>query len=53
MIEKRAQLDESQTVQQISGDADEIETWMIQKLQLTQEENYKDPAMIQSKHQKH
>ena len=26
---------------------------MLEKLQLAQEENYKDPANIQSKHQKH
>merc|ERR1712226_1256019 len=53
LIEKRAQLGESQTLQQFSRDADEIETWMLEKLQLAQEENYKDPANIQSKHQKH
>merc|ERR1712038_1509926 len=53
LIEKRAQLGESQTLQQFSSDADEIETWMLEKLQLAQEENYKDPANIQSKHQKH
>merc|ERR1719192_2343908 len=40
LIEKRAQLGE-------------IETWMLEKLQLAQEENYKAPANIQSKHQKH
>merc|ERR1712051_750968 len=53
LIEKRAQLGEHQTLQQFSRDADEIETWMLEKLQLAQEENYKDPANIQSKHQKH
>merc|ERR1719443_2286741 len=53
LIEKRAQLGESQTLQQFSRDADEIETWMLEKLQLAQEENYKDQANIQSKHQKH
>ena len=36
-----------------SRDADEVETWMLEKLQLATEENYKDPANIQSKHQKH
>ena len=34
-------------------DADEIENWMLEKLQLAEEESYKDPANIQSKHQKH
>merc|ERR1711971_1097060 len=52
-IEKRAQLGESQTLQQFSRDADEIETWMLEKLQVAQEEAGKDPANIQSKHQKH
>merc|ERR1739844_743760 len=53
LIKKRAELGESQTLQQFSRDADEIENWMLEKLQLAQEENYKDPANIQSKHQKH
>jgi len=53
LIQKRAELGESQTLQQFSRDAEEIETWMLEKLQLAQEENYKDPANIQSKHQKH
>merc|ERR1719309_597024 len=53
LIQKRAELGESQTLQQFSRDADEIETWMLEKLQLAQEENYKEPANIQSKHQKH
>ena len=51
--EKKAQLGKSQTLQQFSREADKIETWMLEKLQLAQEENYKDPANIQSKHQKH
>merc|ERR1719210_2049363 len=53
LIEKRAQLGESQTLQQFSRDADEIENWMLEKLQLAEEESYKDHANIQSKHQKH
>ena len=52
-IEKRSKLGESQTLQQFSRDADEIENWMLEKLQLAEEETYKDPANIQSKHQKH
>lgn len=44
---------ESQTLQQFSRDADEIENWIAEKLQLATEESYKDPANIQSKHQKH
>jgi len=53
LIEKRSKLGESQTLQQFSRDADEIENWMLEKLQLAEEESYKDPANIQSKHKKH
>ncbi|XP_034950894.1 spectrin alpha chain [Chelonus insularis] len=53
LIEKRSRLGESQTLQQFSRDADEMENWIAEKLQLATEENYKDPANIQSKHQKH
>lgn len=53
LIEKRSKLGESQTLQQFSRDADEIENWIAEKLQLATEESYKDPANIQSKHQKH
>ena len=52
LIEKRSKLGESQTLQQFSRDADEIETWIQEKLQIAQEESYKDPTNIQSKHQK-
>jgi len=30
-----------------------VENWMAEKLQLATEESYRDPANIQSKHQKH
>ena len=30
-----------------------MENWIAEKLQLATEESYKDPANIQSKHQKH
>ncbi|CAG0895460.1 unnamed protein product [Darwinula stevensoni] len=53
LIEKRSKLGESQTLQQFSRDADEIETWIAEKLTMATEESYKDPANIQSKHQKH
>jgi spectrin alpha len=53
LIEKRSRLGESQTLQQFSRDADEIENWIAEKLQLATEESYRDPANIQSKHQKH
>lgn len=53
LIEKRSRLGDEQTLQQFSRDADEIENWIAEKLQLATEESYKDPANIQSKHQKH
>ncbi|XP_041973839.1 spectrin alpha chain isoform X3 [Aricia agestis] len=53
LIEKRSRLGDEQTLQQFSRDADEMENWIAEKLQLATEENYKDPANIQSKHQKH
>ncbi|XP_048482065.1 spectrin alpha chain isoform X4 [Plutella xylostella] len=53
LIEKRCRLGDEQTLQQFSRDADEMENWIAEKLQLATEESYKDPANIQSKHQKH
>ncbi|CAG0916965.1 unnamed protein product [Notodromas monacha] len=53
LIDKRSKLGESQSLQQFSRDAEEIEAWMTEKLQLASEESYRDPANIQSKHQKH
>ncbi|GAB6021924.1 hypothetical protein CHUAL_006087 [Chamberlinius hualienensis] len=53
LIEKRSKLGESQSLQQFSRDADEIENWIAEKLQMATDESYKDPANIQSKHQKH
>ncbi|KRY60696.1 Spectrin alpha chain [Trichinella britovi] len=52
LIEKRSKLGESQTLQQFSRDADEIENWIAEKLQVALEESYRDPTNIQSKHQK-
>lgn len=53
MKDKHAKLGEASTLQQFSRDADEIETWITEKMQMATEESYKDPANIQSKHQKH
>lgn len=47
LIDKRSKLGESQTLQQFSRDADEIENWILEKLQVAQEESYKDPTNIQ------
>uniref|UniRef100_A0A915I8Y9 SH3 domain-containing protein n=1 Tax=Romanomermis culicivorax TaxID=13658 RepID=A0A915I8Y9_ROMCU len=48
LIDKRSKLGESQTLQQFSREADEIENWILEKLQVAQEESYKDPTNIQS-----
>lgn len=53
LIDKRSKLGESQTLQQFSRDADEIENWITEKLAMATDESYRDPANIQSKHQKH
>lgn len=52
LIEKRSKLGESQTLQQFSRDAEEVENWIAEKFQVAQEENYRDPTNIQQKHQK-
>ena len=53
LIEKRSKLGESHTLQQFSRDADEVEAWITEKLQVATDESYLDPSNIQSKHQKH
>ncbi|KAL3872184.1 hypothetical protein ACJMK2_040130 [Sinanodonta woodiana] len=53
LIENRSKLGEAQTLQQFSRDADEMENWLQEKLQIAMDESYKDPVNIQSKHQKH
>lgn len=53
LIDNRSKLGEAQTLQQFSRDADEMENWLQEKLQIALDESYKDPTNIQSKHQKH
>ncbi len=53
LIEKRSKLGESHTLQQFSRDADEVEAWITEKVQVATDESYLDPSNIQSKHQKH
>lgn len=36
LIEKRSKLGESQTLQQFSRDADEVENWIAEKFQIAQ-----------------
>ena len=47
MLEHRSKLGEAQSLQQFSRDADEMEIWITEKLQMATEESYKDPANIQ------
>jgi hypothetical protein len=37
----------AQTLQQFSRDADEMENWLQEKLQIASDESYKDPSNIQ------
>jgi len=53
LLEHRSKLGESQTLQDFSRDADEVEAWIMEKLQATSDETVKDAANIQSKQQKH
>ncbi|XP_045481667.1 spectrin alpha chain-like [Harmonia axyridis] len=50
---KRLQLKETQTLQQFSLEADEIEYWIDEKLQQATQENYRDTVNIKSKLLKH
>ena len=48
LIEKRSKLGESQTLQQFSRDADEIENWMMEKLQVVDDgQGIQDSTNIQ------
>jgi len=53
LVERRSKLGESQSLQSVSRDADDIEAWISEKLQTAKDESYKDPANIQGKVQKH
>jgi spectrin alpha len=47
LLEHRSKLGESQTLQDFSRDADEIEAWIIEKMAHTTDETVKDAANIQ------
>ena len=53
LLDNRFRLGEAQSLQQFCRDADEMDIWMGEKMQMAMEESYKDPTNIQSKHQKH
>jgi spectrin alpha len=47
LLEHRSKLGESQTLQDFSRDADEIEAWIIEKIQATSDETFKEASNIQ------
>ena len=50
---KRTKLEDSRRFQYFKRDADELESWIIEKLQTASDESYKDPTNLQAKIQKH
>ena len=50
---KRTKLEDSRRFQYFKRDADELESWINEKLQAASDESYKDPTNIQAKIQKH
>lgn len=53
MIEMRSKLNESQTLQQFSRDADEVESWIQEKQTTALGSSVRDATNIQAKNQKH
>nr|CAD7441584.1 unnamed protein product [Timema bartmani] len=50
---KREKLEDSRRFQYFKRDADELESWIYEKLQAASDESYKDPTNLQAKIQKH
>ena len=50
---KRSKLEDSRRFQYFKRDADELESWINEKLQTASDESYKDPTNLQAKIQKH
>lgn len=50
---KRSLLDDSRRFQYFKRDADELQSWIMEKLQTASDESYKDPTNLQAKIQKH
>lgn len=50
---KRERLEEARQFQYFKRDADELEIWILEKLQTAAEESYRDPTNLQAKIQKH
>uniref|UniRef100_A0A3Q3QVI0 Spectrin alpha chain, non-erythrocytic 1 n=1 Tax=Monopterus albus TaxID=43700 RepID=A0A3Q3QVI0_MONAL len=52
-VMRRQKLEDSYRFQFFRRDADELEKWIQEKLQIASDENYKDPSNLQGKLQKH
>lgn len=50
---KRSRLEDSRRFQYFKRDADELESWINEKLQTALDESFKDPTNLQAKIQKH
>lgn len=50
---KRSKLEDSRRFQYFKRDADELESWINEKLQTASDESWKDPTNLQAKIQKH
>ena len=51
--QKRSLLEDARRFQYFKRDGDELESWILEKLQAASDENYKDPINLQAKIQKH
>ena len=47
LVERRSKLGESQNIQQVTRDAEDIEAWISEKFQSVQDESYMDPSNLQ------
>lgn len=50
---RRQRLEDAKRYHQFKRDADEVEAWINEKLQIACDENYRDPTNLQGKLQKH
>lgn len=50
---RRKRLEESRALHEFIRNIHEVENWLVQKIQISQDENYRDPSNLQSKIQKH
>ena len=51
--ERKEKLNDSRKLQQFLRDADEVEAWIAEKIQVASDESYRDPTNLQDKIQKH